>query len=111
MGVIRHLLDRMIPDRHRKWWIECKDAFPILSEFLDKELDPGMMAKMERHVEDCPPCQNLFRSLEKTKELCQQAPKREVPKDFAEGLMETIRKQYDEAKRYLGEPDADGSGS
>ena len=61
-----------------------------------------MMARMQRHVEDCPPCRNLFRSLEKTKDLC-----REVPQDFAQDLMATIRREYKEAKRHLGAPPPD----
>ncbi|MDP7385925.1 MAG: zf-HC2 domain-containing protein, partial [Nitrospinota bacterium] len=62
MGVIRHMLDKIVPSRRRRWWVKCGDAFPVLSEFMDSELDPEMMARMQRHVEDCPPCRNLFRS-------------------------------------------------
>ncbi|MDP6086188.1 MAG: zf-HC2 domain-containing protein [Nitrospinota bacterium] len=102
MGVIRHMLDKIVPSRRRRWWVKCGDAFPVLSEFMDSELDPEMMARMQRHVEDCPPCRNLFRSLEKTKDLC-----REVPQDFAQDLMATIRREYKEAKRHLGAPPPD----
>jgi anti-sigma factor (TIGR02949 family) len=103
--MIRHILDKIIPSRRRRWWIGCSDAFPVLSEFMDKELDEDLMAKMQRHLEDCPPCQNLFNSLEKTKDLCRQTPDREVPQDLAQDLMGRIRKEYEEAKRHLEETD------
>lgn len=101
------MLDWLIPSRRRRWWIECGDVFPVLSEFMDKELDPGFMAKVGRHVEDCPPCRNLLQSLEKTKELCARAPERKAPDDFAQELLERLRREYQEAKRHLGGAEAD----
>lgn len=74
-----------------------------MSEFIDNELDPEFMAKMKRHIEDCPPCQNLFHSLEKTKQLCRDSRRRPVPDDFAEDLLSKIRQEYQDAKRHLGE--------
>lgn len=100
--ILRHFLDKIIPSRRRRWWIECRDAFPVLSEFIDKELDPEIMAKMQRHLEDCPPCQNLFRSLQKTKELCRKSRQRPVPRDFADDLLFKLRQEYQDAKRHLG---------
>ena len=107
MSFMRHFLDMIVPSRRRRWWVKCGDAFPVLSEFMDQELDPEVMARMQRHMEDCPPCRNLLRSLEKTKDLCRQAPSREIPEDFAQDLMATIRREYKEAKRHLGEPPPD----
>jgi hypothetical protein len=100
--MLRHILDKIIPSRRRRWWIKCSEAFPVLSEFIDKELDPEIMAKMQRHIDDCPPCQNLFHSLEKTKELCHQAQRRCVPQDLADDLLSKLRQEYQDAKRHLG---------
>lgn len=105
--IIRHLLDMFIPSRRRRWWMECPDVFPLLSEFMDEELDADFMQKVKRHVEDCPPCRNLLRSLETTKNLCAHTPERQVPQDFAQDLMAKIRQEYQEAKRHLGEAQTD----
>lgn len=81
----------------------CGDVFPVLSEFMDKELEPGFMEKVRRHVEDCPPCRNLLRALEKTKELCARTPEHRAPDDFAQDLLvKLLRQEYQEAKRHLG---------
>ncbi len=105
--MIRHLLDMLIPSRRRRWWLGCQDVFPVVSEFIDKEINPTFMEKLQRHFEDCAPCRNLLRSLEKTKELCAQAPKQRVPEDFEQDLLTRLRQEYQEAKRHLGENSAD----
>ncbi|MFQ5914300.1 MAG: anti-sigma factor family protein [Nitrospinota bacterium] len=104
--IIRHLLDMLVPSRRRRWWIECSDVFPVISEFIDKELDPDFMERMQRHFEDCAPCRNLLRSLESTKELCATAPERHVPEDVAQDLLARLRQEYQEAKRHLGGTEA-----
>jgi len=40
--------------------------FAALSDYLDRELDPAMCAKLEAHLEGCKPCVGYLASLEET---------------------------------------------
>jgi anti-sigma factor RsiW len=40
--------------------------FAMLSNYLDRELDPALCPKLEAHLEDCKPCVGYLASLEET---------------------------------------------
>jgi len=44
----------------------CRKMFAALSDYLDRELDPAMCAKLEAHLEGCKPCVGYLASLEET---------------------------------------------
>ena len=44
----------------------CRQMFAVLSDYLDRELDPALCAKLEAHLEGCKPCVGYLASLEET---------------------------------------------
>lgn len=44
----------------------CREMFAALSDYLDRELDPAMCAKLEAHLAGCEPCIGYLDSLEET---------------------------------------------
>ncbi len=44
----------------------CRKIFAALSDYLDRELDPALCAKLEAHLAGCKPCVGYLASLEET---------------------------------------------
>jgi RNA polymerase sigma-70 factor (ECF subfamily) len=64
----------------------CKTLFAALSDYLDHQIEPGLCAKLEAHLDGCAPCQAYLASLEETVRRCRRhcsAPlKRKLRGDF-----------------------------
>lgn len=78
---------------------ECRELFACLSEYLDGELDPGLCADVEGHLEDCPPCQAFLESLRRSVALLRETPETGLPADLARDLIEKYRKMRDARDR------------
>lgn len=39
---------------------DCKDTLDRLYEYLDRELSGDERVEVQRHLDDCPPCQDRF---------------------------------------------------
>jgi len=44
----------------------CRKMFAVLSEYLDRQLDPAVCAELETHLDACKPCIGYLASLEET---------------------------------------------
>ncbi len=108
MGVIRMILRTVFPFT-RKWpgFFQCKEAFPLLSEFMDRELDPRIMRRMKGRLGDCSACQDLLDSLEKVKKICQEEPDRPIPEETSQKILRGLRAEYEKARQQLGEIEKD----
>ena len=60
--------------------------FEQLSEYIDKELDPPTCDAIERHIQDCKPCQVCLATLQQTIAMCRQLERRQVPDVFSAKL-------------------------
>lgn len=108
MGMIRMILRTVFPfTRKRSVSFHCKDAFPLLSEFMDRELDPRIMRQMKGHLGDCSACQDLLDSLEKVKKICQEEPDRPIPEETSQEILRSLRAEYEKARQRLGEIEKD----
>jgi anti-sigma factor RsiW len=47
-----------------------------MSEYIDREMDAGDRARIERHLRDCPECRDLMRSLQAMVETLGSLPGR-----------------------------------
>jgi len=77
---------------HGKGTRECLEVFSRLSEYLDGDLDPGVCAHLEEHMDGCPPCQAFLESLRRTVELTRGLPVAELPEELSRELVEAYRK-------------------
>ena len=57
--------------------------FARLSEYIDNELDEITCRDIERHMANCPPCQNCLATLKRTVKLCENIEDQPVPQDFS----------------------------
>jgi len=54
---------------------DCKDVVRELSNYLDGALDPGFLAELERHLEQCQNCRLVVDTTKKTIQLfCNSEP-------------------------------------
>ncbi|HEU4401639.1 MAG TPA: zf-HC2 domain-containing protein [Candidatus Polarisedimenticolia bacterium] len=68
--------------RHAAGDPRCRDLFARLSDYLDGDLDSGVCAEIDGHLEDCPPCQAFLESLRRTVALLDRLPGERLPDDI-----------------------------
>jgi len=57
----------------------CKQAIEKLAEYLDGELTPERLGRLEVHLEVCAPCRAYLATYRKTKELAARVNRVEMP--------------------------------
>lgn len=82
--------------------LTCRDVYPLVSEFIDDEVNPEMMEKIHSHRETCLPCRNFMESLENTTKLVQLCPALSIPEESANKMMESLRERYRYIRREMG---------
>jgi mycothiol system anti-sigma-R factor len=58
---------------------ECREALAQIWTYLDGELTPGARLQIGRHLEECPPCGDMFGFESELKKLIAQRCTDEVP--------------------------------
>lgn len=69
----------------------CKTLLSQLSDYIDGELEAALCAEIERHMADCPDCQAVVNTLEKSIILYRTAERVEVPKDVQARLYKVLK--------------------
>ena len=54
-------------------YLDCKDLFASLSQYLDAELPAADCDAIQAHIAGCPPCVEFVDSLRKTVQLCRES--------------------------------------
>jgi anti-sigma factor RsiW len=70
--------------------MECKEALPLIHEYLDGELERDRSAQLRLHLTDCTACTSRFRAYERTEALVRVLEKPEPPKDFTASIMAAL---------------------
>ena len=68
----------------------CRNLLSQLSDYIDGDLEESLCAEIERHMEDCPDCQAVVNTLEKTVELYRSTERTEVPPDVQSRLFKVL---------------------
>jgi len=68
----------------------CKRLFATLSDYLDQEIDPALCAKLEAHLEGCPPCKVYLASLEETLRRCRRHCPEPSKRKLRSGLRQLV---------------------
>ncbi len=69
----------------------CKNLLSQLSDYIDGELEEELCAEIERHMAECPDCQAVVNTLEKTIVLYRTAGRAEVPRDVQTRLYKVLK--------------------
>ncbi|MBX7080674.1 MAG: sigma-70 family RNA polymerase sigma factor [Nannocystaceae bacterium] len=76
----------------------CPDVLTLFSQHLEDEIDAGVCAQMERHLEGCPRCRVACDSLKRSLALCRTAGARdEVPPQVQAAVRRAMRGLLDGA--------------
>jgi anti-sigma factor RsiW len=59
----------------------CVDFLERLSRYLDDDLPPASRQTIERHLRDCPCCEEVLESLRQTVAICHEEGRPELPPD------------------------------
>ena len=53
----------------REKYATCQDCVDLLADYLDANLDPETLKKLDEHLEACPPCINFLKTYRSCKEM------------------------------------------
>ena len=75
----------------------CKAMFAELSNYLDEQLDDSLCEELEKHLDDCGPCQAFLASLQSTIESCHRLPAAVPDRVKAAKLRREVMSRYERA--------------
>ncbi len=102
--MMRLMLRRLFAFRGHGTILACRDVTPMLSEFIDRELDPAMLDKIREHLDLCAACRQFTASLEQTAHMLRADPSAAIPDEAARELIEHLRQAYRRAQDELDGP-------
>ena len=73
--------------------IECKHVWQYISAYIDDELDAGLRASIERHLETCEICSAVLDSTRNIVVLVADERVFELPAGFSKRLHERLDKE------------------
>ena len=65
---------------------ECTKYLELLSEYIDGEMSTEARARLEQHMEDCPPCDDFLQELRSSVKMTQQIRWQEIPVEMKRRL-------------------------
>lgn len=83
--------------------LECKNVWEHISEYLDQQLDPKLLADIEKHLENCEVCSAILDSTRNILILTADNRTYELPVGYSERLHARLEK----AIRETPEPEND----
>lgn len=69
----------------------CRDFLESLSRYLDNDLAPSDRRDVEKHLADCPCCEDVLESLKDTISLCHEKGRPALPRDVRHRARERVR--------------------
>lgn len=70
--------------------LTCKDAIEIMGDYLEASLGPELVAALEQHFQDCPPCVAYLNTYRKTRELTGRVGRVEMPEEMKQRLRQFL---------------------
>lgn len=70
---------------------DCEDALHELYGFIDGELTDDRRVLIERHLDDCSPCLEVFDFQHELRTVISQKCREEVPEDLRARVAEALR--------------------
>jgi len=73
--------------------LTCQQVLRQLSEYIDGELDPSLVASLSRHLEHCEDCRIVVHTTQKTIEISCNSEPVPLPDDVRERLWRSVQKK------------------
>jgi hypothetical protein len=77
--------------------LECKHVWGRISEYLDQQLDPKLLADIEKHLENCEVCSAILDSTRNILVLTADSRTFELPVGYSERLHARLEKAIRES--------------
>jgi mycothiol system anti-sigma-R factor len=74
--------------------MNCRETIERLYTFLDRELSEAEVAEVQRHLEACPPCVNMFKFEASVKRLVKRCCGEERAPDALRERVQKVLRQY-----------------
>ncbi|MFQ5561712.1 MAG: anti-sigma factor family protein [Nitrospinota bacterium] len=75
---------------------DCLALFEKMSEYIDGELDPKLVAFAEKHLRNCTDCGENLELMKKSLTIIKGSFFEQVPNAFQKELREVIRKEHEQ---------------
>ena len=69
----------------------CKEFCDMFSDYIDGDICEAECSVIEEHLQDCPPCELLFRSFRASIKMCNEGVSDEIPEKVCERLRIFLR--------------------
>jgi len=79
--------------------LECKNVWEHISEYLDHQLDPKLLADIEKHLENCEVCSAILDSTRNILVLTADNRTFELPVGYSERLHARLEKAIRETAK------------
>jgi len=53
--------------------MNCREVLVRLDQYVDRELSPDEVREVQQHLDDCPPCQHMYRYEARVRRLVRHA--------------------------------------
>ena len=73
--------------------LDCPGVRDAASDYLEEDLDPAIVARLQRHLEACGPCQRFIDTLSRTVKLLRGVPKDKAPSEPKARIIASARDQ------------------
>jgi Putative zinc-finger len=73
--------------------VTCQEAIAIMGEYLEAALGDEVVAALEHHLQDCPPCLAYLNTYRKTRDLAGAAGRVAMPDEVKERLRRLLLEQ------------------
>jgi len=77
--------------RHGDQSHRCLDFLEQLSRYLDDEVPPARRLTIEKHLAECPCCEDVLRGLEQTVALCHDRGRPALPREVRARARQRVR--------------------
>jgi anti-sigma factor (TIGR02949 family) len=64
----------------------CAEIVKLLSDYIDGEMDDVTRARLEQHLQDCPPCDEFLDEFRNSVKLVNQIKKETIPQEMKRRL-------------------------
>lgn len=72
----------------------CEDLLRMLNDYVDGDIDPGVCAGFDQHLEDCNPCRIVVDTIRKTITLYRNEVVYDMPPTFRDRLHQALQNQW-----------------
>ena len=72
--------------------LTCQEAIGLLGDFLGAALTPAQVARLDRHLAGCEPCQAYLATYRRIRELTARTERVEMPPEMRKRLAEFLQR-------------------